>query len=530
MKRTRAPLAVLVVVMGAVLSAVSSPAASPTLRLLGLHAKTSYGTRTAHDLHGGAGIPCIKKDSPAGLSEIQGFSFVSGRLFPLKHAHLAADGPSKCDVSVVVNSNPHDLAATIDAPTSVSVQVFASFRAATGPSSVSGLPPCPSATATGCDKSKTHATSGSRGSAVCKGKGPRSITASPIALRDIAFIQPMGLMIGGHVTPIDHGYFYIKGAVANPPRQAPVYAPLDGIITSVTRTVRNGDPAAKPDSPRRDTYDDYAVTIEATCTFRVRFSNLAKFAGTLGRKIRQLQPNQSTTPNYTVKAGELIGYTGLPTAYGIDVWVENDASILTGFINPTQYTAAEVWKTHVVDLFASTKEPLKSQLLALDERDAAPRWGKIDYDIDGKLVGNWFRVGSGGYGGRGIGEGYWTGHLAVVYDGNDPEQIDISFGDYEGQPQQFAVVGNSPDPARVDQSTGLVKYELGQIEYYSAGTGQLWDHQHYAPHIRTRAGGSVMGTVLMQLTGQRKLKMEIFPGQRASAVRGFDGKALSYER
>jgi hypothetical protein len=33
--------------------------------------------------------------------------------------------------------------------------------------------------------------------------------------------------------------------------------------------------------------------------------------------------------------------------------------------------------------------------------------------------------------------------------------------DYEGQPQQFAVIGNRPDPATVTQSTGLVKYELG---------------------------------------------------------------------
>jgi len=30
----------------------------------------------------------------------------------------------------------------------------------------------------------------------------------------------MGLMTGGHVTPIDHGYFYVKGAQASPPTQA----------------------------------------------------------------------------------------------------------------------------------------------------------------------------------------------------------------------------------------------------------------------------------------------------------------------
>ena len=129
-----------------------------------------------------------------------------------------------------------------------------------------------------------------------------------------------------------------------------------------------------------------------------------------------------------------------------------------------------------------------------------------------------------------MGEGYWVGHLAVVYDGNDPGQIDISFGDYDGQPQQFAVVGDAPDPARVDRSTGLVKYGLAQIESYSASTGELWDHQHYAAHIRTRAGGPTTGTVLMQLTGRRRLKVEIFPGLPPSAVNGFDGKALFYER
>lgn len=363
----------------------------------------------------------------------------------------------------------------------------------------------------------------SRGSSACHGKGPAMIGASPIDVNEIAFIQPMGLMVGGHVTPIDHGYFYIKGSFEKPPRQMAVKSPFRGVITSVTRTVRHGGMAGD--------YDDYAVTIEATCTFRIRYSNLAKFAGGLKHKVGRLQPNQNATPYYVVKKGELIGYTGFPTAYGIDVWVENDDVNLTGFINPDQYTQAESWKLHVVDLFRYTKEPLKSKLLALDMREASPRWGKIDYDIDGKLVGNWFRQGSGGYGGnKHGGEGYWDGHLAVVYDGNDPDQIDISFGNYQGQAQQFAVIGNSPDPATVSQATGLIKYELGRIVTYRGDTGQLWDHMTYIPHVRTRADSIVEGTVLMQLIGRRQLKMEIFPDKSATQVHGFDSGALLYER
>lgn len=386
----------------------------------------------------------------------------------------------------------------------------------------SGLLPCASTTATGCDKSRLLTSSGSG----CKGTGTTMITASPIALADLLYIQPMGLEIGGHVTPIDHGYFYIKGAIAKPPKIAPVYAPLAGIVTSVTRTVRKGD------GQNAKTYNDYAVTISATCTFRVRFSNLVKFDGNLDKHIGQLKENESKTPNYAVKAGELIGYTGLPTAYGIDVWVENDDSTLTGFVNPKQYADSESWKLHMVDFYQYTKEPLKSRLLAFAMRDAAPRFGKIDYDIDGKLIGNWFKVGTGGYSGGKFGSfgNYWAGHLSIVPDGNDPTQTDISFGNYKGEAQQFAVIGNKPNPAKVDQAVGLIKYELGQIEYYSATTGQSWNHQAYLPHIRARAKSQVQGTVLMQMTGKRTLKVEIFPGKTAAQVSSFDSSALVYER
>ncbi len=47
-----------------------------------------------------------------------------------------------------------------------------------------------------------------------------------------------------------------------------------------------------------------------------------------------------------------------------------------------------------VDTFDYFDEPVKSQLLAKSLRIALPVGGKIDYDIDGKLIGNWFREGS----------------------------------------------------------------------------------------------------------------------------------------
>ena len=126
--------------------------------------------------------------------------------------------------------------------------------------------------------------------------------------------------------------------------------------------------------------------------------------------------------------------------------------------------------------------------------------------------------------------GYWDGHLAVVPDGNDPGQIDVSIGNYQGAARQFAVIGNSPDPATVAESAGLVRYELGLVETYSPATGLRWDGKAYVPHVRTRASPGVIGTVLMQMMAARSLKIEIFPGKSASQVAGFDANAVMFER
>jgi hypothetical protein len=57
-----------------------------------------------------------------------------------------------------------------------------------------------------------------------------------------------------------------------------------------------------------------------------------------------------------------------------------------------------------------------------------------------------------------------------------------------------------------------------------------WDAKTYLPHMRVRAAGGLMGTVLMQLVGTRSLEMEIFPGKAAGQVNGFDSGTLMYER
>src|SRR4051812_32749492 len=49
----------------------------------------------------------------------------------------------------------------------------------------------------------------------CSGEGATSI-GPPMKVDQIGFIQPYGLMVGGHVTPVDHQYY--NGLNTNAPR------------------------------------------------------------------------------------------------------------------------------------------------------------------------------------------------------------------------------------------------------------------------------------------------------------------------
>lgn len=158
------------------------------------------------------------------------------------------------------------------------------------------------------------------------------------------------------------------------------------------------------------------------------------------------------------------------------------------------------------------------------------RTGKIDYDIDGKLVGTWFREGTGGYDyAQNHRDSFWTSQLSIVYDHLDPTQIRFSIGDYSGKPAQFGVTGNTPDPSLIDKSSGLVKYELVQYNYYGSD-GSPWDRFSAVKNIQAKNQTQVMGVALVQMLEDRKIKFEVFLGKRADQVSGFSDKAIMYER
>jgi hypothetical protein len=199
----------------------------------------------------------------------------------------------------------------------------------------------------------------------------------------------------------------------------------------------------------------------------------------------------------------------------LDFGVVNSEVTLSGFIVPSHYDY-EPWKIHTVDPFEYFESSLSSQLVAKCTRTVAPVAGKIDHDIDGRAVGNWFKEGTNGYGGLSW-DSYWVGHLALAYHHVTPSTVMVSIGDYQGEPRQFCVNGNGPDPASISVATGAVEYELITVNLDWKGDP-------------TSVSTAVLGVLLIQLVEDRKLRVEVFPGLTASHVSGFTSAAVLYER
>ena len=97
-----------------------------------------------------------------------------------------------------------------------------------------------------------------------------------------------------------------------------------------------------------------------------------------------------------------------------------------------------------------------------------------------------------------------------------------------------------PNPRNVDVTNGLVKYELGHFWYCSVEEPERCGHSHswdrdstveiYARQMTENVHEPIAGVALVQLLEDRLLKVEAFPGKKASEVEGFTPAAKLYER
>jgi len=291
-----------------------------------------------------------------------------------------------------------------------------------------------------------------------------------------------------------------------------VVAPADGLIVGVGAT---------------SSVNDYNMVIWYSCSLVSYFIHLGDLTPEILAVTGEVSPesgwdafNQNAIP---VKAGQRIAKSKGTFDFGV-----LDSKVnLTGWIFPTHQGGGV--QIHTADPFDYFIEPVRSQMLEKNPRTVEPIGGKVDYDIYGRLVGNWFEEGREGYE-SGTPDFTTKGHLAIGYDFINPTRLVLSFGaedeigithdDCRSCGWVYGVKGNKPDPADVSVDSGLVKYELMASERET-------DPRGFRVSVNT---DEVLGVFLVQMIDDRTIKGEVFPKKKASQVTGFTVNSIIYHR
>ncbi|MCA9392201.1 hypothetical protein KC614_03300 [candidate division WWE3 bacterium] len=349
----------------------------------------------------------------------------------------------------------------------------------------------------------------------CSGEGVTSLLShAPMDPNDFSIVIPYGLMIGGHVTPIDHQYFSPVDYQSQPDAY-PVYAMGDATIVDI---------GTRP----RPFGEEYRIVFSVSCTYLYYYDLVTSLTDDVKTAYDEWIQNkdQGARLSFLVKAGQQIGNIGGQT---LDFAVWDTTKPLTGFVVPEHYSA-ESWKIYTADPLDYYTDELKERILSRYVRKVEPISGKIDYDVDGRLIGTWFLQGTNGYAGAEgyTGGDYWGGHLSFAPNLYVPDWFEISIGDFNGEAKQFVTTANSPQPSEVTTATGLVKYELADLVYMS--NGQAWDQNSLVDDLSVQAGSYRPGCALVQMTGDREIKFETFANVACSSVLSFTEAAKVYTR
>jgi hypothetical protein len=274
-------------------------------------------------------------------------------------------------------------------------------------------------------------------------------------MESIRWITPLGnLNPPDHSTPTDHIYFYFANPDAGETaaaRRTTFFAPADGTVQTVFSGIGS----------------DSKLFVRATSTIRYYVDHVI------------LDPGIGTGTALT--AGQRIGTTG--GAFGIDLGVVNPAVTLPGFVNPSRYGEDTL---HTDAPLRFYEEPLRGQLYAKVQRIGADLDGKIDFDVAGRLSGNWFTE-------------QGASALSFVYDTYDPTQVRIASAGAIGAPAVYSMANADPLPRDVSPATGRVRYTL----------------------TRSRTGlpvqGTPVGQLLVQMLDAQRIQAEIVLSARLEA-------------
>ena len=300
------------------------------------------------------------------------------------------------------------------------------------------------------------------------GTGPFAFRASPIDLALIHSIAPLGTVSApSRWLPTDHLYFrFAEPSQSVVALRTSFFAPADG-------TVRDVFPGAG---------SDVGVDFNVTATMSYRIGHLI--------------PSVPLARGTRVTAGQRLGTTGM--SFDIDLSLFNEALNLF-FVNPARAGN----QVHTEAPLRYFEEPLRSQLYAKVQRYPPDLDGRIDFDVAGRLSGNWFTSDSI--------------PLVFAYDSWDPAQVVISVGGALMRTGIYTIDPGDPAPRDVSVSSRPIRYTL------FAGPGRPG-----APPPGTGVPGAPVARLLVQMLDDLHVRVEMFsPTASADA---FTADARTFDR
>lgn len=303
--------------------------------------------------------------------------------------------------------------------------------------------------------------------------GTVTFTVSPMSVGDYKAVGPMGNLNPrmGHAFPTDHGGFAFTQNTAG--LYYNVYAPASGTIIEITYNENNW-PAS---SGQTGTYRDWTIKIEHTKDFYSTFGHMSALDATIAAQAGTIQPDVNNKVSIAVSTGQVIGLCGgrPGVVTGMDWFVTDYTAAAKSFINTNRY-GRSLYSNHFLDYCNSGLKNIYTPLIfnpdisPLVTRETAPLGGKIDFDVAGKLCGNWFH---NSITTTEAANSEYNKQLSFVYDQYEPTKLRVTFGGPEGAVGSstvstplglwvttYQVVNNQPEPAAVNLASGEVIYWL----------------------------------------------------------------------
>jgi len=330
------------------------------------------------------------------------------------------------------------------------------------------------------------------------GTGPVTYEVLPLEPIYFSLVSPLGHLAGSHPIPTDHVYFELSRTDLGATVEGfgkPVYAPAKGVIVHVKYGINAG-------------YPDYTVKIKHTNNFVTVFGHLSTVEPFIMEHLAGYDLEHLPEPNYlyvTVEAGQVIGKTAAEYAQSAALDMYTGDRSVTHFIHPEKFGPSI---PHAVCPFEYFKDDLKNYLYANKVlRTKEPRGGEIDYDLPGKLVGNWLHESYERSANQRASDA--SEQFSFAYDMYDPDYLRISVasivwaGDFDSGSLIYRVKGNGPDFKYIDVASGEVVYELqncieGQESVYK-------DDPRYP-----KPSDEVVAKLLVKMESDERIKVEYF--------------------